>query len=197
MNVPKHANRRTVLQAVGAGAGTAALSGCLSNLQGGDGFDSELSEVRSATSDYTDPETAYEDGFVVPGQEGPIPLEEVQEKGHAVCGMGFHFGNRDRFGSTNLTEPAVLVYGVDDDGTFVLGAIEYVVPKTGEYESEPPDVFEHDDGAEEWDTLPTPEDQPNMWTLHAWVHVDNPDGPLTPLNPDERFHPDGCQDHTH
>lgn len=196
MKLPKNTNRRTVLQTLGAGAGGVALSGCMGSLQGED-LEDELDEVESATADYTDPETAYDDGYVITGEDGVIPLEDVQSDGHAVCGMGFHFGNKDRMGSTELTEPAVLAYGVDDEGDFVLGAVEYAVPKTGEYETESPDLFEHDDGAEEWGTLPTPEDQPDMWTLHAWVHTDNPDGDFNPVNPDERFHPDGCQEHGH
>lgn len=200
MKVPIHTNRRSVLQTVGAGVGGVALAGCLGGQQGGK-FEGELDEARSATSDYTDASTAYEDGFVVPGKDGPMPLEDVQEKGHSVCGMGFHFakvndsGKPARFGSTDLSKPAVLVYGVDADGNFVLGAVEWVVPKKGEYETESPDIFEHDDGAEEWGTLPTPEGRPDMWTLHAWVHTENPDGVLTEVNPDERFHPEGCEEH--
>jgi hypothetical protein len=188
--------RRTVLKAIGASAGGFALSGCTSAL-GGDGLEEELDEVRSATAEYTDPATAYDDGFVVAGPDGPIALENVQEQGHSVCGMGFHFGNRDLMGSTELTEPAILAYGVDDAGDFVLGAVEWAVPKTGEYESESPDIFEHDDGDEEWATLPTPDGQPDMWTLHAWVYVENSDGPLAETNPDERFHPEGCEGHDH
>lgn len=197
MEQPDITNRRTVLRTLGAGVGAAALAGCTDALQGSSPFEDELDEVRSATADYTDAATAYDDGFVVPGPDGPIPLEDVQDEGHSVCGMGFHFGNRDRFGSTELTEPAVLVYGVDADDNFVLGAVEWVVPKTGEYESATPDVFENDDDAEEWETLPTPEEQPDMWTLHAWVHVENPDGPLAPTTSDERFHPEGCESHEH
>lgn len=196
MKLPKNANRRTVLKTLGVGVGSVALSGCTGSLQGG-GLEGELDEVRSATADYTDPETAYDDGYVVAGRDGPVPLEDVQEKGHSVCGMGYHFGNRDRIGSTELTEPAVLVYGVDSDDNFVLGGIEYVVPKKGEYETESPDLFENDDGAEEWGTLPTPDDKPDMWTLHAWVHTDNPDGVLNPTNSDEQFHPDGCEEIDH
>lgn len=196
MKLPKTMNRRTLLKTTIAGVGGAALSGCVGKLQE-DPFQGELDEVRSATSDYTDPATAYDDGFVVAGKDGPIPLEDVQEKGHSVCGMGFHFGNRDRFGSTDLTKPAVLVYGVDSDGNFVLGGVEWVVPKKGDYESESPDIFENDDGNEEWGTLPTPEDKPDMWTLHAWVHTDNSEGVLHATNPDEQFHPEGCQEINH
>lgn len=188
--------RRTVLRAVGGGVvGTVALSGCVGG--GQSEFENELDEVRSATSEYTDASTAYDEGYVVPGQDGPLPLADVQAQGHAVCGMGYHFANRDRMGSTDLATPAVLVYGVDDDGNFVLGAVEWVVPKAGDYESESPDIFEHDDGDEEWGTLPTPEGQPDMWTLHAWVHAENAEGVLHPTNPDDRFHPEGCEEVSH
>lgn len=186
-------NRRTVLKTLGAGAvGSTVLSGAVA-AQGG-GLQQELSEVRSATAEYNDPENAYDDDYVVRDHDGNvIPLDEVTERGHSVCGMGFHFANGRLFGSTDRTEPPILVYGVGDDGDLVLGAVEYAVPKQGDYENSPPDLFDHDGGDEEWGTLSTP--QGDLWTLHAWVHNKNPDGVFAPFNPRELFHPDGCAGH--
>lgn len=187
-------NRRNVLRTIGAGAVTSlAVAGSAAAHKGG--LQGELAKVRSATAEYNEPENAYDDGYVVPGKNGPIPLEDVVDKGHAVCGMGFHFINRDNVGSTDPTVPAVLVYGVGDDDDLVLGAVEYAVPKAGPYAETPPDLFSHDGGDEEWGTLPTPEGRPDLWTLHVWVHNHNPDGVFTPLNPRELFHPEGCEGH--
>jgi hypothetical protein len=186
-------NRRKVLQSIGAGASIAALSGCLG---GGSGLQDELDEVESATSDYSDPQAAYDDGYIVPGQDGPIALGDVPEQGHAVCGMGYHFVNREQMGSADKTEPQVLAYGIDSAGEFVLGAVEYVVPKEAGYQDAPPDLFENDDGEEEsnWE-----EDSPmeGVWSLHAWVHHENPEGVFHPLNPDDPFHPEGCEEVSH
>lgn len=183
-------SRRKVLKGIGVGAGTIAISGC----SGGQSeFQQELDEVASATSDYTDAQAAYDDGYVVPGQEGPIALEEVTNKGHAVCGMGYHFVNRQNMGSTDKTNPPVLAYGVDSDGEFVLGAVEYIVPKDQGYQDNPPDLFENDDGDEEsaW-----AEDSPmeGVWSLHAWVHHDNSEGVFHHTNPADPFHPEGCEE---
>lgn len=185
-------DRRTVLQAMG-GVAAVGLSTTLAAAHRG-GLKGELAEVRSATASYNNSENAYDDGYVVPDETGdPIPLEDVPEEGHAVCGMGFHFINESHLGSTDRTVPQVLAYGLGDDGDLVLGAVEYVVPKRGEYESSPPDLFTHDDGSEQWQ-----EDSPfpGVWSLHVWVHNKNPDGVFAPFNPREIFKPAGC-DHPH
>jgi hypothetical protein len=58
--------------------------------------------------------------------------------------------NREYMGSTDPAEPQVLVYGEDEEGSLVLGAVEYVVPKAAGFETEPPDLFGHDGGRETW-----------------------------------------------
>lgn len=121
--------------------------------------------------------------------ERPHPLEDVVDQAHAVCGMGLHFGNMQKFGSDDPTDPAVLTYGVDGDANLVLGATEYIVPKEGPYAEEAPDIFDYDIGSEFW-VEDTP--QEGQWSLHAWVHTKNPSGIFAPFNPREQFHPDGC-----
>lgn len=189
MTKPSELNRRTVLKTVGSGVvGSVALTGNATAQRGG--LKRELATVRSATAEYNDPANAYADGYVVPDHDGP--LENVVDEAHAVCGMGFHFMNRNLVGSTEPTEPAVLAYGMGDDD-LVLGAVEYIVSKE-EYPTEPPDLFAHDDGAEKWE-----EDSPysGVWSLHAWVHTPNPDGVFAPFNPRKQFHPSGCDGHEH
>ena len=185
-------SRRTVL----AGIGTAVLAGGFSQPAGAGqgGLKRELAEVRSATARYNDPANAYADGYVAMDHEGSrVELENVVEEAEAVCGMGFHFVNKELFGSTTPTEPPVLVYGVGDDGDLLLGAVEYIVPK-GEDDSETvePDLFDNDDGAERWD-----EDEPRdgVWSLHAWVHTHNPNGVFSHHNPRKQFSPAGCHGH--
>lgn len=191
---PTQQTRRTVLKTVGAGvAGGIAISGSGAADQGR--LEQEFAEVRSTTAEYNDPANAYADGYVhvVPG-EGVIPLEDVVDDGHAVCGMGFHLLNDDLMGSIDPTEPTVVVYGVDDDGNLILGAVEWIVPKEPDYPENPPDMFEHDDGEEDggWE-----EDSPfpGVWSLHAWVHTHNPAGVFNPTNPRQQFHPEDCHPH--
>lgn len=191
----KSHTRRTVLKTLGtATVGAAALTGSAAAHRGG--LKRELATVRSATASYNDPENAVADGYVHinPIQDVVVPLTDVLENGFAVCGMGYHFLNPQRVGSTDPTAPTVVVYGVGDDGDLVLGAVEWIVPKALGFEENPPDLFDHDDGAEAagWE-----EDSPfdGVWALHAWVHNPNPDGVFNPTNPREQFHPAGCHHH--
>lgn len=201
--MPRHSiTRRKALQSIGAGAlAIGAFSGATA-AQGG-GLKKELAEVRSATAEYNDPENAYADGYFVPDPstpEGeppsPLPLEDVVDEGHSVCGMGFHFINPAKLGETDRTEPQVLAYGVDDDDNLILGAVEYVIPDA--ISGGDPDLFDHDDGEEVWHPGPFE----GVHSLHAWVHTHNPDGVFHPLNPRKQFHPEDCEsvphgDHEH
>lgn len=106
--------------------------------------------------------------------------------------MGYHFANPNLFGTVDRREPQILAYGVED-GELVLGAVEYLVPKAGEYAENPPDLFDHDDGAEQWGTLPAGEFPFDLWAMHVWVHVENPNGVFYPINPKGMFSPNQCE----
>lgn len=163
------------MKTIGAGIGASvAFSGSAGANRGG--LKRELAEVRSATAEYDDPANAVEDGYV--------PEDD------AVCGMGYHYPNFNRIGTVDRTQPQVLVYGEGDDGVLVLGAVEYLVPRIGDYTEEPPDLFSHDEGSEEWAAFG------HMgWALHVWVHNTNPAGVFNPTNPRELFCPDGSGEH--
>lgn len=179
--------RRTVLKSVSAGiVGGIALTGGASG-RGNGGLQRELAEVRSATARYNDPENATADGYI---------SEE-----HAVCGMGYHYphedfaaGMRELFGnddpaplreyleSIDRTEPPVLVYGEGDDG-LVLGAVEYVTFDDSD------DIFTETED-DHWHEFIGP-----LYSLHAWVHTDNPDGVFHPVNQREPFvDPEWCEE---
>lgn len=185
-----HPNRRRVLKTIGAaGIGSLALSGNTAAHRGG--LQRELATVRSATARYNDPANAYADGYVALNDEREvIPLEDVVDEGHTVCGMGIHFANLNFIGGPpSLTEPAVLAYGVDEEDNLVLGAVEWVVSK--QVSPSEPDLFDHDNGKEVWQ-----EDSPfrGVWSLHAWVHTHNPEGVFHPTNPRHLFaHPEWCE----
>lgn len=161
-----------------------------------DNFERVLEEVRTETADYTNPAAAYEAGYVVPGEDEILTLDRVVEEGHLVCGLGIQFLKRgffDGFDSTDpvdVTEPAVLVYGVAD-GDLILGAVEYLVPKTGPYNSSPPEAFDAGIPGTVWR-----EDDPaeGLWSLHVWAHSENPAGVFSPTNPRPQFSPDGCHE---
>lgn len=120
----------------------------------------ELATARAATARYQRVEAALADGFV------DIDL--------FVPGMGYHFLNPDRVdGTFDPREPELLVYTRQSNGRMRLVAVEYAVPT-----SEPrPEGFTGD--TDVWDENTTF----SLWTLHAWVWLENPDGVFADLNP--------------
>lgn len=174
--------RRTTLKAIGGAAlltGGAATPGVAHD----GSFEEELEELRAATAKYTDAAIAYEDGWVALGNPADpateIALDDVGATAEFVCGQGFHLWNLELIGTVDPTAPPVLAYGMHD-GTLVLGALDYVVPKEEDFASSPPDFFEYDDGVEEWHSLDLPLGE--VWAMHAWVHYPNPDGVLVDNN---------------
>lgn len=180
--------RRTTLKTIGAGAAILSGGAATPVAATSGSLEEELEELRAATAKYTDAETAYEDGWVALDNSTDPPteiaLEDVGTTAEFVCGQGFHLWNLDLVGTADPTTSPVLAYGVHD-GTLVLGALDYVVPKEGEFATSSPDFFEHDDGAEQWHSIELPLGE--VWALHAWVHYPNPDGVFVDNNPQEPF----------
>lgn len=71
--------------------------------------------------------------------------------------------------------PEALVYAPDAQGTPRLAAVEYIVINVGQ----PAPTF--DGQAFNVGGTPVPVAH---WSLHVWVHRDNPNGVFTPFNPD-------------
>lgn len=173
MSQNEKANRRKVLKTIGAGIAAGTFVGSAS---ADGGLDRELAEVRAATAKFNDVRTAEMAGY--------------ESFGPPICGMGYHYVNSDLVDPQPVkTQPEVMVYGEDDDGSRILGAVEYMVPKVGPYASSSPDLFKNADP--HWHTLEVG-DLPPLWTLHAWVHNHNPEGVFHDTNPRELFHPDNC-----
>ncbi|WP_137285773.1 hypothetical protein [Halorussus salinisoli] len=152
-------------------------------------LEEELEEIRAATAKYTNPEIAYEDDWAALDNSTDPPteiaLDDVVATAEFVCGQGFHLFNLELVGTADPTTSPVLAYGVHD-GTLVLGALDYVVPREGEFATSPPNFFEYDDGAEQWHPVELPFGE--VWALHAWVHYPNPDGVFVDGNPQKPFH---------
>ncbi len=97
--------------------------------------------------------------------------------------MGSHYADPATFGDGVLDahEPEALVYA-DVDGTTKLVAVEWVSTSPGQVDGIPLHL-NHD---------------LDVWVLHAWVGLDNPNGMLADHNPDVgACQPDaGAQQHT-
>lgn len=248
--IQSNVTRRKLLKAAGAGAAvnSVALGTAAAHEES---LDDQLRCVTEATEQYTDVQRAIEDGYK--------PL------GPFVPGMGWHFLNNGYVGAAvengfDIEQPQLLTYGdtgAAADGELVLGAVEYAIPVGARgYDDETmPDLFEDEDGSENWHVhsaaehafmLPAghggeseemPESMedvpfsrvvrstnwvevhpggepgspmfepgtmivadlnggvsgdvrvvvgsavhPDLWTLHAWVHTENPDGVFTETN---------------
>jgi len=128
----------------------------------------ELANVRSATAQYHNLNTVREDGYI-----------DIQ---YFVSHMGWHFLKPEYLdGTFELNKPELLVYAPKQNGQYRLVAVEYATPWTPG--SNPPEGFTGDDDVWshfEGDPSTTEDD---LWTLHAWVWYNNPDGMFNPYNP--------------
>lgn len=144
-----------------AAAGALAWSAC-SNDPAEPAVDRELANVEAATASYATIDAALAAGYA--------DIDVVMQN------MGHHYLNADLLDATfQVDQPEILVYAPDAGGTMRLVAVEYAVPFA--LAEVAPEGFTGD--ADQWDRNETFE----LWTLHAWVHRDNPDGVFASHNP--------------
>ena len=119
----------------------------------------ELALARSSTAKYHNIENALADGY-----------EDIHLY---IPNMGWHFLNPDYVdGVFEVDKPELLVYANKPGGGYRLVAVEYGVPlafPTPEGFTRDEDVWSENQGA-------------GLWTLHAWVWLNNPDGVFYPFN---------------
>lgn len=95
-------------------------------------------------------------------------------------GMGFHWVNQDLVDPTfDPMEPEALLYAPATGGGVELIGVEYIVIDVGQPR---PDFDGHpfDEGG----VPPLMAEGVAHWSLHVWVHRDNPSGLFAPFNPD-------------
>ena len=121
----------------------------------------ELASARGATARYQDFQRALRDGYV--------------DIGVVLPNMGRHLLKEALLDATfDAERPEVLVYMEDLGGRMKLVAVEYAVPLT--LTVSPPEGFSG--GADVWFA----DERFQLWTLHAWVFRENPDGIFNPTN---------------
>jgi hypothetical protein len=120
----------------------------------------ELDRVRDMTVRYADPAQAIADGYA--------DIDVVMPN------MGHHYLKQsildERF---EVEKPEILVYA-NEGGRLRLVAVEYAVPL--DKAANAPAGFTGSNDS--WDRNTTFQ----LWTLHAWVHRDNPAGVFSPTN---------------
>jgi hypothetical protein len=121
----------------------------------------QLADARRATARYQDFLTALRDGYV--------------DIGVVLPNMGRHLLKEALVDATFEAErPEILVYMEDLGGRMKLVAVEYAVPFN--LTSAAPEGFPG--GADAWFA----DERFQLWTLHAWVFKENPDGIFNPTN---------------
>jgi hypothetical protein len=134
-----------------------------------------IHDVREATTQYHDLDTALEAGY---GQ-----FLECFKFGDEM-GMGQHYVNGDLVGDdiVDPLQPEALVYEPLADGTMTLVAFEYLVFAS---------VWDPEESGREAPTLYGMEfhlkenipDTPPVWALHIWLWTHNPEGLFSDYNP--------------
>lgn len=125
-----------------------------------------LKAVHAATSRYHSTTQATKAGYA---QASPCVS-------HPTLGaMGFHWVNDGLVDPAfDPLRPEAVLYAPSPNGSLKLVAVEYIVIDVGQ----PAPTF---DGYP-FDVGGTPVPVPH-WSLHVWVHRDNPNGTFTPFNP--------------
>jgi hypothetical protein len=121
----------------------------------------ELEAAQRATARYQDVRNAVADGYV--------------DIGVVIKNMGRHFLKDSLLDATfDAAHPELLVYSPGAQGHLKLVAVEYAVPRN--LSATAPEGFQG--SADQWFDDGTF----HLWTLHAWVWKNNPNGVFSPMN---------------
>lgn len=139
----------------------AATTSAWANQAGlGGATSAELAQARMSTARYHDLNAALADGYI--------------DINFFVPGMGFHFIHPGRIdGSFDPAAPEALVYWPGPQGELRLVAVEYLVPLVY------PEPAGYSGSHDAWDLNAGA----GLWTLHAWLWLENPSGIFAETNP--------------
>ena len=125
-----------------------------------------LQTLKGATSRFNSTTQATNAGYVADANCVSVP---------GLGGMGYHWPNRSLFDAVfDMLKPEVLLYETGPGGNMRLVAVEYIVLNTGQARP----MF----GDHLFDIRGTPVPVPH-WSLHVWIHKENPNGVFTRFNP--------------
>jgi hypothetical protein len=129
-----------------------------------------LREVRRETARFNSTTLAVSAGYVADTHCVAVP---------GLGGMGYHWANFDLIDPVfDPLQPEVVLYAPGGDGNLRLAAVEYIVIDVGQshpdFDGHPFDVG----GVPPLMAAGIPH-----WSLHVWVHLENPNGVFVPFNP--------------
>lgn len=176
-------SRTLVTLAAGGLLAVLAPAGVVQAQEKGPELSPELAEVREALDQYRDPYLAVRDGYL--STLGCIVYPEGGEEGEVKYdrgAMGVHFMKPQLLdGELDRTEPEILVYDREPDGTLRLVAAEWMVPEQAA--DGRPTLFGQEFQGPMEGHEPLMPTAFHHYDLHAWLWRDNPAGRFAPTNP--------------
>ena len=125
-----------------------------------------LKSLREATSRFNSTTQAIDAGYEPDDHCVAVP---------GLGGMGYHWANGSLIDPVvDLMKPEVVLYETGPGGNLRLVAVEFIVVNTGQARP----MF----GDHPFDIGGTPLPIPH-WSLHVWIHKENPNGIFRPFNP--------------
>ena len=126
----------------------------------------EIEQLKNAMAKYHNFDMAKVDGY------------DVDVTGYRTQ-MGHHYLKASLLDKTfELEKPEVLLYAPDNNGSMKFVAVEYAIPIADM--NNPPPAPEGFTGIQDNWEINT---EFNLWTLHVWIELENPDGIFKPRNP--------------
>ena len=129
-------------------------------------WEKEVGQLKAAVADFRDFDQAVAAGY------------DIDVTGYRTQ-MGYHFLNAslldDQF---EIEKPEVLLYAHDGAGELELVAVEYGIP-IADINNPPPTPQGFTGEADVWEV----NTEFNLWTLHVWIEMENPNGIFTAQNP--------------
>ena len=152
---------------------TLALTGCdTSTGSGTTTVDRELETLKDATAAFQDFDAAQAAGY-------SVEVVDPVSGSSYFPGMGVHYLNPDLMDNKfEVDRPEILLYVENDQGEMELVAVEYATP-IDDLQNPPPAPEGFTGTADEWEVNATF----SLWTLHAWVWMENPDGVFASHHP--------------
>lgn len=124
----------------------------------------DLAALRAATASFQRIEVAQAAGYDLQFPEGCFSSP--------AGAMGFHYLNGAKVGTLSVTEPQLVMYEPQKNGTMKLIGVEYILP--GAPDDTPPVLFGQ---TFEYNTTF------GVWALHVWAWKHNPHGLFSDWNP--------------
>lgn len=142
-------------------AGLAVIAGCDDEPTA---VEKDIAALRAATRDFQSIAVAQSAGYDTQFPAGCFTSTDGA--------MGFHYLKAANVGTLTVTDPQLVMYEPQANGSMKLVGVEYIVP--GEPSDTPPVLFDR-----EFQYNATFE----VWVLHVWAWENNPKGLYTDWNP--------------